>query len=167
MRGWPLCLENNEIISHASQIITNRTMGMGWQAAIFLNETAYALKTPHTVFLPVLFLSFFFRRFKDKAGTQESIKCPRGHFLTSWPLTLTFKLDQHFLPLDLHAKIQVRTPVCLAVKVVTHTDRHTDDVKTITTDTSEMWGVIRKEKWKKDGIKYLYTWFDPFSLVWW
>ncbi len=43
------------------------------------------------------------------------------------------------LPLDLYTKIQV----CLSGNVSgnTHTDRHTEDVKTITPITSEMWGV--------------------------
>ncbi len=57
-------------------------------------------------------------------------------------MTLTYNLDLDNLPLDLHAKIQVCMSVRLEVRVVT-ADRHThkDDVKTITPDTSQMWGV--------------------------
>ncbi len=48
------------------------------------------------------------------------------------------------LPLDLDTEIQVRMSVRLAVRMVTdrHTHTHTDDVKTITPDTSQTWGVI-------------------------
>ncbi len=57
-------------------------------------------------------------------------------------MTLTYKLELDILPLDLQSKIQVRTSVCLAVTEVkhTHTDGHTDDIKTITPITSETWG---------------------------
>ena len=50
-------------------------------------------------------------------------------------MTLTFELDLDIPPLDLHTKIQVCMSIRLAVRVVTH--RHTDDVKTITPDTSQ------------------------------
>ncbi len=58
-------------------------------------------------------------------------------------MTLTFKLDLDILTLDLpvHAKIQVRMCVRLALRVVT--DRHTDDVNTIIPDMSQTWGVIK------------------------
>ncbi len=58
-------------------------------------------------------------------------------------MTLTYKLDLGILPLDLHAKTQIRTSVRSAVRVVKdrHTHRQTDDAKTITTDTSEMWSI--------------------------
>ncbi len=59
-------------------------------------------------------------------------------------MTLTFELDLDILPLYLHAKIQVCMSVRLAGRVRRtdgHTHRQTDDVKTITTDTSETWGV--------------------------
>ena len=50
---------------------------------------------------------------------------------------MTYKLDLDILPFDLHAKIQVRTSVRSAVRVVTdrHTYGRTHDVKTITPDT--------------------------------
>ncbi len=55
-------------------------------------------------------------------------------------MTLTNKLDLDILPLNLHAEIQVRMSVRLVMRVVTHTQ--TDDVKTITPDTSHVtWGV--------------------------
>ena len=58
-------------------------------------------------------------------------------------MTLTYKLDLDILPLDLHTEIQVHMSVRLAVRVVTdrQTHRHTDDVKTITPDTSQTRGV--------------------------
>ncbi len=63
-------------------------------------------------------------------------------------MTLTYDLDLDILPLDLHTEIQVRMSVRLAVRVVTdrHTHRHTDDVKTITPNTSQTqtWGVKMK-----------------------
>ncbi len=63
------------------------------------------------------------------------------HDLDIWPMTLTFDLwpwPANILPLDLHAKIEVRMSVHWhsAVRVVTHkhtqTDTRTDDVKMIT-----------------------------------
>ena len=48
--------------------------------------------------------------------------------LDLWPMSLTFKLDLHILPLDLHAENQVRMSVYSAVRVVTyntHTHTHT------------------------------------------
>ena len=56
-------------------------------------------------------------------------------------MTLTYELDLDILPLDRHTKIQVRMSVRLAVRVVT--DTHTEDVKTITPDMSQTWGVTR------------------------
>ncbi len=49
-------------------------------------------------------------------------------------MTLSFKRDLDILPLDLHTKNQVCMSFCSAVRVVTdgRTDRHTDNVKTIT-----------------------------------
>ena len=46
-------------------------------------------------------------------------------------MTLTFELDLDILPVDLHAKIQVRMFVRSLVRA-RHTDRRTDRVKTIT-----------------------------------
>ncbi len=60
-------------------------------------------------------------------------------------MTLTYKLDLDIHPLDLHAKIQVCMSVRSAGRVRrthTQTHKHTDDVKTITPITSEMWVVI-------------------------
>ena len=57
-------------------------------------------------------------------------------------MTLTYQLDLDILPLDPHAEIQVRMSVCLAVGA-RHTDTHTDNVKTITPDMSQTWGVKR------------------------
>ena len=34
-------------------------------------KKAYALKTPHVVFLPVIFLSFIFGRFKAPIATSQ------------------------------------------------------------------------------------------------
>ena len=58
-------------------------------------------------------------------------------------VTLTYKPDLDILPLDLHAKIHVRMSVLSVVAVETNrqrdrqeTDRQTDNVKTITPDTS-------------------------------
>ncbi len=58
-------------------------------------------------------------------------------------MTLTYELDLDILPLDLYTEIQVCMSVRLAVRVVTDTQTHTqtDDVKTITSDTSQTWGV--------------------------
>ncbi len=75
-------------------------------------------------------------------------------------MTLTFELDLDILPLDLHAKIQVRMSVCSTTRVVTHTqtDRQTDDVKSITpvADTG-----------CKKGTKalYIYYFLSTLSLV--
>ncbi len=63
------------------------------------------------------------------------------HDLELWPMTLTYKLDLDILPLDLHAKIQVRLSVRSAVRV-RRTDGHTDNVKTTTPDTSQTWGIL-------------------------
>ncbi len=66
-------------------------------------------------------------------------------------MTLTSELDLDILPFDVHAKIQVRMSIRLIVRVVTHTQTHThtDDVKTITPDTSQTWGVIRHAPYSK------------------
>ena len=62
---------------------------------------------------------------------QKAMERPNEHFLTRdldlWPMTLTYEVHLDILPLDLHAKIQVRTSVRSAVRVVTDTqmDRHT------------------------------------------
>ncbi len=67
-------------------------------------------------------------------------------------MTLTYKLDLDVLPLDLHAEIQVRMSVLLAMRVVT--DTHTDDAKTITSDTSQTWGVMRKSRTGKFAANF-------------
>ena len=56
---------------------------------------------------------------------SNSIEMPIQTFFDL--VTLTFELDLDILPLDLHAKIQVRMSVHSAVRVVTHRQ---DDVKT-------------------------------------
>ena len=60
-------------------------------------------------------------------------------------MTLTYKLDLDILPLYLHAEIQVNS-VCLFGRECgnRHTDTHTDNVKTITPDTSQTWGVMKQ-----------------------
>ncbi len=45
-------------------------------------------------------------------------------------MSLTHNLDLDIVPLDLHAEIQVRMFDRLAMRVLTDTHRHTDDVKT-------------------------------------
>ncbi len=68
----------------------------------------HALKTPHVVFLPVVFLSFSFGRLSEINGMSQCT------FLTSWPwpMTLNYGLDLDILPLDFHTKIQV----CMSVR---------------------------------------------------
>ena len=62
-------------------------------------------------------------------------------------MTLTYLPDLDILPLDLHANIQVHMSVRLAGRVRrTHTHTQTDDVRTITPDTSETWGVIMPDR---------------------
>ena len=91
-------------------------------------KNTYALKTPHVVFLPVIFLSFLFGRstghkvLRSQWNVPVIIFWPRD--LDLWPMTLTYKLDLDNLPLDLHAKIQVCMYVC-SVGRVRWTDRHT------------------------------------------
>ncbi len=53
---------------------------------------------------------------------------------------MTYQLDLDILPLEFKAKIQVRISIRSAVRLVT--DRQTHDVKTITPDASQTWGVI-------------------------
>ena len=71
-------------------------------------------------------------------------KCYWPSDLGLWPMTSNFEPDLDILPLDLNTKIQVCMSVRLAMRVVLyrHTDTHIDDVKTITPDTSQTWGVI-------------------------
>ncbi len=48
---------------------------------MFEKKNAYALKTPHVVFLPVICLSFFFGRSIDKSqGSQKSMERPNELF---------------------------------------------------------------------------------------
>ncbi len=56
-------------------------------------------------------------------------------------MTLTYKVGLDILLLDRHTEIQVCMSVRLALRVVT--DTHTDDVKMITPDTSQTWGVMK------------------------
>ncbi len=92
-------------------------------------KTAYALKTPHVIFLPVGFLSFFFWQVHlglPGSQSQWTFFWPRD--LDLWPMTLTYKLDLDILPSDLCAKIQVHMSVLLAGGVRqthTQTDRRT------------------------------------------
>ncbi len=79
------------------------------------------LKTPHVVFLPVVFLGFSFGRLWEINGMSQCT------FLTlwPWPMTLTYELDLDILPFDFHAKIQVRTSVRSAYRETKgHTHRH-------------------------------------------
>ncbi len=78
-----------------------------------------------------------------RQSIEITIKCfCWPHDLNLWPMTLTYKLDLVIHPLDLHAKIQVCMFVRSARRVRrTHRHTHTDDVKTITLDTSQRWGV--------------------------
>ncbi len=80
-----------------------------------LNALAYALKTPYAVFLPVTFPSFFIG---TSMGAQKR---------SQWNVlaTLTYELDLYILPLDLHAKMQVRTSVYSAARGNTQTDTQT------------------------------------------
>ncbi len=56
-----------------------------------MKKIAYALKTPHIVFLSVIFLSFFFGRSIDKLqGSHKSMEHPIEHFFDL--LALTFDL---------------------------------------------------------------------------
>ncbi len=107
-------------------------------------KTTYALKTPHVVLLPVVFLSSFFGML-----LEVNWMSPCTFFdLDLWPMTLTYELDLDTLLLDLHAKIQVSMSVRSAGiarrtdgQTDTHTHRHTHDVKTITPITSKRRGV--------------------------
>ena len=84
-------------------------------------------------------------------------------------MTLTYELDLDILPLDLHAKIQVCTSVRLgfiARRTDGHTDTQTQDVKTITPDTSETWGVKKTAyALKTPHVVFLPVLFISFFLV--
>ena len=54
-----------------------------------IHKKTHALKTPHVVFLPVIFLSFFL--FHGQ-GSQKSMERPNEHFLSLDLMTLTFDL---------------------------------------------------------------------------
>ncbi len=100
-----------------------------------------AILCAHSIFLPVAFLSFFFSMSIETA-LRSQWNLPMNIF-DLMTLTLTSELDLDILPLDLHAKIQVRMTVRSAVRVrQTHRQTHTYDVKTITPVTSETRGVI-------------------------
>ena len=62
-------------------------------------------------------------------------------------MTLSYELDLDIPPFDLHHEIQVRMSIRLAVRVVTdtHINTQTDDVKTITPDTSLTWAVKKTD----------------------
>ncbi len=66
--------QNNEL-----SVISAAIVEENWDTEIFNfnnKKTTYALKTPHFIFLPVVFMSFFF-------GCQKSTDSPNEHFLTS------------------------------------------------------------------------------------
>ncbi len=92
-------------------------------------KNASAFETPHVaVFLAVVlvnrFLGIILQHTFHRDG-HGNVFWPCD--LDLWPMTLTYKLDLDILPLDLHAKFQVRMSVRLAVRVVTdtQTDTHT------------------------------------------
>ncbi len=83
-------------------------------------------------------------------------------------MALTFELDLDILPLDLHTEIQVCMSIRLAVRVRrththTHTHRHTDDVKTITPDTSQC-DVGCNKSWviERSNHREFHVTFDAF-----
>ena len=127
-------------------------------------KNACALKTPHVVFLPVIFLSFFFGRSMDKL---------QGSF-TSWPWPLTYDLDLLTWP-----KYASTWPQChnssMYVRPFTREnemDAHTDDVKTITPITSEMWGVtsyypsLHSGKRSYMDRQYTLSWGSIINCFW-
>ncbi len=117
------------------------------------SKTAYTLKTPHVVFLSCFLgsasssiLAARLHQYIVHVVRRNAIEITKNVFFTllPWPMTLTYKLDLDLLPLDLPAKIQVCMSVHSTVTVRRadgRTDRQTDDAKTITPITSEMWGV--------------------------
>ena len=115
---------------------------------------AYALKTPHVVFLPIAFLSVFFGRLSEINWMSQYT------FLTSWPWHLTYDLQTWprypptWLPCQ-NSSLYVFRKVSIGCYSETDRHTHTHDVKTITSITSETWGVI-SHCWKRQLASWGY-----------
>ncbi len=110
------------------------------------NKWGILFETPHITFLCRFYGSYIntsIFKLRDNSinwDDHETFIWPGD--LDLGPMTLT---SLNFLPLYLRAKIWVCMSICLAGRLWqtdTHTDLETDDVKTITSDTSETQGVI-------------------------
>ena len=107
-----------------------------------VRKTTYSLKTPHVIFPSFIFGRSIMTMLSEFNGSSQCWP----HDLDLWPMTLTYKADLNILPLDLHAK-KSSPYVCPFGRESgnrhTHTDRRqTHDVKTITPDTSLLWGEL-------------------------
>ncbi len=120
-------------------------------------KKTYALKTPHVVFLPVIFPRFFFRRRLSNVNGMS-----QWPFWTSWPWPLTYDLDPWYWP-----RYPSTWPPCLNSSLYvclfgrySETDTHTDthNTKTITPITSETWGIKRKD--------YFHTMVFIVYMIW-
>ncbi len=77
-------------------------------------------------------------------------------YLDPWPMTLTYELDLDILSPDLHAEIQIRMSVCLAVRVVT--DMQTDIRTQATYDLHGRVFLMCYSQWYEGTTNFSYVW---------
>ncbi len=109
---------------------------------------------------------------KSSISTKHFIEIPIETFLTSWPWPLTHDLwpiNLTYIPFHL-TYMPTFKPVCLSVWPWEweQTDTHTDDVRTITPDMSQTWGVMNTllplQIWDSLCCRQFPTWRYPELL---
>ncbi len=97
-------------------------------------------------------LEFLLLRVHRQGPHIKVNRMSKWRFLTSWPWPLTYDLDLLTWPRCLEAKIQVSMSV-RSLRRARQTHRHTNDVKTVTPDLLQTWGVkMILEVWVMDKI---------------
>ncbi len=102
-------------------------------------------KKPHTLWKHPTWYSWVSSlAFRSQWSVPMNIFWPRH--LDLWPTTLTYERDLDILPLDLHAKIQVRMSVCSLRRATqthrqTHTHTHTHTISKLLHPTRHRRGV--------------------------
>ncbi len=104
------------------------------RAIFIIKKTAYSLKTPDVVFLPVIFLSFLF--VTKVTRLSEGNGMSQGTFLTSWPWLLTYDLDLRTWPRypSTWPPCQNSSPYVRLFSQESETDTHRDTQKHRHTD---------------------------------
>ena len=97
--------------------------------------------------------------------SQKSMECPNGRFLTSWPWPLTYDLDLQTWPRYSSTWSPCQNSslyVCPFGRESGNRHADTGDVKTITPDMSQTWGVMMNGSFATyvilDNMKFQWDW---------